>query len=322
MKIGVFCPKVLSSPKTVDVLVFVHGLLDRCPPEPKTTDELIKNKPFELAKHVDASGREIVLVAPFMDWPNLKTNGLKFEACFRDNMHLLGTPTRLNGVVREVLHQVGSAFGTAAPSIQNLILAGHSKAYAFFDPLAMAHGDPEMSKGCLAKLSDVWALDTTYTCPTDLWLCWLASKPNLRMQIFYRKVKGTNYCGVQFDSAAKKTGKRMQVFPVTEGHCGVPATRLPKLLNPASASAKPKAKKELEEEGFELEEEALRDDQEMESAEYDANEAETDAHEGAEWESPADEPLEAADEELEAQADYERDQDPEVGEAEDEQRRR
>ena len=63
--------------------------------------------------------------------------------------------------------EVGSVFGTAAPSIQNLILAGHSKAYAFFDPLAMAHGDPEMSKGCLAKLSDVWALDTTYTCPTD-----------------------------------------------------------------------------------------------------------------------------------------------------------
>ena len=328
MKIGVFCPKVLSSPKTVDVLVFVHGLLDRCAPEPKTTDELIKNKPFELAKHVDASGRGIVLVAPFMDWPNLKTNGLKYEACFRDNMHLLGTPARLNGVVREALLEVGRVFGTAAPSIQNLILAGHSKAYEFFDPLAMAHGDPEMSKGCLAKLSDVWALDTSYTCPTDHWLCWLSSKPNLKMQIFFRDGSSTGACGRRFASVAKKTGKRMQVFPVTEGHCAVPATRLPKLLNPASTSAKPKAKKELEEEGFELEEfdqeefepeEALREDRGVESAEYDTDEAETGTQEGAEWESVVDEPLEATGEELEAdEADYERDQDSEISEAEDE----
>jgi hypothetical protein len=319
MKIGVFCPKVLSSPKTVDVLVFVHGLLDRCSPEPKTTDELIKNKPFELAKHVDGSGRGIVLIAPFMDWPNLKTNGLKYEACFRDDMHLLGTPARLNGVVREALLEVGRVFGTAAPSIQNLILAGHSKAYEFFDPLAMAHGDPEMSKGCLAKLTEVWALDTSYSCPTDHWLCWLWSKPNLKMQMFFRDKTSTGACGWRFASVAKRTGKRMQVFPVTEGHCAVPATRLPKLLNPVSTTAKPKAKKELEEESFAQEEEALRDDQAVESAEYDAAEAEIDSQAGEAWESPDDESFEPGGEELEADAaDDERDEDSESGDDESE----
>jgi hypothetical protein len=238
------------------------------------------------------------------------------------------TPARLNGVVREALLEVGRVFGTAAPSIQNLILAGHSKAYEFFDPLAMAHGDPEGSKGCLAKLSDVWALDTSYTCPTDHWLCWLSSKPNLKMQIFFRNGSSTGACGWRFASVAKKTGKRMQVFSVTEGHCAVPATRLPKLLNPASTPAKPKAKKELEEEGFEREEfdqeefepeEALREDQGVESAEYDTDEAETGTQEGAEWESVVDEPLEATDEELEAdEADYEQGLDTKVSEAEDE----
>jgi len=303
MKIGVFCPKVLSSPKTVDVLVFVHGLLDRCSSEPKTTDELITKKPFELAKHVDASGRGVVLVAPFMDWPNLKTNGLKFEACFRDDMHLLGTPARLNGVVREALLEVGRIFGTAAPSIQNLILSGHSKAYEFFDPLAMAHGDPEMSKGCLAKLSDVWALDTSYTCPTDHWLCWLSSKPNLKMQIFFRDGSKTGPCGNRFASVARRTSKRMQVFPVSEGHCAVPSIRLPKLLNPASTSVKPKTKKEFEED--------------VEAAEFDTGEAEIDAQAGADWESPDDESFEAADEELEADAaDHERDEDSESGDDE------
>ena len=144
----------------------------------------------------------------------------------------------------------------------------------------------------------------------------------------------TGNCGKRFASVAGKTGKRLQVFPVTEGHCAVPVRRLPKLLNPVSTSAKPKAKKELEDEGFgqeefeqeefeqeefELEEEAPRDDPEAESAEYDTDEAEGDAQEGAAWESLADEPLESAGEELEAdEADYERDQDSEIGEAEDE----
>ena len=148
----------------------------------------------------------------------------------------------------------------------------------------MAHGDPEMSKGCLAKLSEVWALDTSYSCPTDHWLCWLSSKPNLKMQIFFRDGSSTGACGKRFASVAKKTGKRMQVFPVAEGHCAVPATRLPKLLNPASTAAKPKAKKELEEEGLE--------------------------QEGDAWEALADEPLEASGEVFEAdEADDERDQD-------------
>ena len=165
--------------------------------------------------------------------------------------------------------------------------------------------------------------------PTDLWLCWLASKPNLRMQVFYRDGSKTGNCGKRFASVAGKTGKRLQVFPVTEGHCAVPVRRLPKLLNPVSTFAKPKAKKELEDEGFgqeefeqeefELEEEAPRDDPEAESAEYDTDEAEGDAQEGAAWESLAGEPLESAGEELEAdEADYERDQDSEIGEAEDE----
>ena len=95
----------------------------------------------------------------------------------------------------------------------------------------------------------------------------------------------------------------MQVFPVSEGHCAVPSIRLPKLLNPASTSVKPKTKKEFEED--------------VEAAEFDTGEAEIDAQAGADWESPDDESFEAADEELEADAaDHERDEDSESGDDE------
>jgi hypothetical protein len=104
MQIGVFCPKALGTPKSVDVLVYAHGHLDPCPPVPQTMpDDLITKKPFELGKLVDASNRAIVLVVPFLDWGHLTANNLNFEACFRKNMHALGTPAKLNGVVREVL---------------------------------------------------------------------------------------------------------------------------------------------------------------------------------------------------------------------------
>ena len=213
-----------------------------------------------------------MLVVPFLDWGNLQTNNLKFAACFRDNMHALGTPTNLNGVVREVLGEVGHVFGTTALA-STFVLGGHSRAYDFLDPLAMAHGDPEMSKGALGKLSEVWALDTTYTCPIDHWLCWLASKPSLTIRVFYSDNSKTAACGRRFAGVAPKTGKRLQVAAVAEGHCAVPIRRLPKLLNPGSTVTAPKARKEVDEEldeAFAWDEDLRVNREEESSAEHEA----------------------------------------------------
>jgi hypothetical protein len=304
MQIGVFCPKALGTPKSVDVLVYAHGHLDPCPPVPQTMpDDLITKRPFELGKLVDASNRAIVLVVPFLDWGHLTANNLNFEACFRKNMHALGTPAKLNGVVREVLGEVGRVCGIAPPMLQKLILAGHSRAYDFLDPLAMAHGDPEMSKGALAKVSEVWALDTSYTCPTDHWLCWLASKPNLTIRVFYRDNSGTAACGRRFAAVARKTGKRLQVMVVGEGHCAVPIKRLPKLLNPASVSPAPRTQREIEEERFDEAfawDEHLGVNRQPEHGEADATdqEMEADEYEADEYKNPAQERGEAEGDDL------------------------
>ena len=248
LRVGVFCPKAVNTRKPIDVLVYAHGHLDPCPPVPKIVpDDLFKKAPFALAKIVSASKRAIVLVVPVLDWGNLRTNGLAHEACNRPNMHRLGVPANLNGVLAEVLAEVGRVHGTRVPAIANLILSGHSRAFDFLNPLALAHADPDMAKGALAVLSEVWAFDTTYVCYMAEWQRWLQSKPGLQMTVVYRKGSKTTACGEKFEKAAPKSGGRLRVIRASERHCDVPIVRLPALLNPSAAPSVGKESKEVEE---------------------------------------------------------------------------
>ena len=248
LRVGVFCPKAVTTPKSIDVLVYAHGHLGPCPPVPKILpDDLLKKAPFALAKIVSASQRAIVLVVPVLDWGNLRTNGLAHEACNRPNMHRLGVPANLNGVLAEVLAEVGRVYGTLVPAIANLILSGHSRAFDFLNPLALAHADADMARGALAVLSEVWAFDTTYACYMAEWLRWLQSKPGLQMTVVYRKGSPTTACGEKFEKAAAKSGGRLRVIRASERHCDVPIVRLPALLNPSAAPSVGKGSKEVEE---------------------------------------------------------------------------
>jgi hypothetical protein len=86
-------------------------------------------------------------------------------------------------------------------------------------------------------LSQVWLLDSTYVCFFAEWMQWLKAKPSLRIAVFYRRGTGTAKCGKRFMDAARTTGGRLTATWVTEGHCEVPARRLPALLNPSLAPA-------------------------------------------------------------------------------------
>ena len=108
----------------------------------------VTDAPFELGELVAAAERPVVLVVPFFDWEHLSANGMAFDG----KKHRLGIPKNLNGVVAEVLAQVGQHRGGSAPGLAQLILAGHSRAYDFLNPLAASYADPQMSTGALAKL--------------------------------------------------------------------------------------------------------------------------------------------------------------------------
>ena len=254
LRVAVFCPKAARSLRELDVLVYAHGLLGPCRPVPKSPPEdFITKAPFELGKLVDASTREMVLAVPFMDWEHLASNHLASKSSSR--RHALGMPANLNALVAEVLAEVADVQGAPAPSLGGLLLAGHSRAYDFLDPLAAAHGDPEMAQGALASLRHVWALDTTYTCPTDDWNNWLASKPQLTIEVLYRKGSKTD-CGRQFSHAVKQGGGRLRVTSVAEEHCEVPGKRLPDLLAALSDRSAREAEEAGSDEGIEADQDA------------------------------------------------------------------
>ena len=56
-------------------------------------------------------------------------------------MHALERPANLNGLVEEVLAEVGAMLSVAPPLLSKLILSGHSRAYDFLEPLTRSHTD-------------------------------------------------------------------------------------------------------------------------------------------------------------------------------------
>jgi hypothetical protein len=236
IRVSVLATKAARQATQVEVLVFVHGL-DVCAPILKPRPQtFITERPFKLGALVEASGRPIVLIVPFLDWENLGKNKMGFGR----KWHKLAQPENLNGVVAEALEQVGT------PTIQRLILAGHSRAFGVFDALARAHANPEMANGALGRLSHVWALDSTYTSPVTDWMAWLRSRNDLRINVIYRYGKyfskktqkeeslSTGVHGSRIRAQMPKSDGRLTVIPVPAtkvGHCAIPGKYLPGLLS-------------------------------------------------------------------------------------------
>lgn len=242
VKVAVLVSKAAQAAREVEMLVFAHGL-DLCRPLRKDRPAtFITDPPFRLGQLVEASGRPIVLVVPFLDWERLDANGMAFGR----KWHRLAQPAVFNQVADEVLEQVRSMTGSASlPTLQRLILAGHSRAYGFFDALANAHASPQMRTGALGRPLHVWALDTTYSAPLADWKAWLKSREDLRATLVYRhgtyRLKGstvereltTGVRGKAFATLRAGSAGRLEVMPVAAdrvSHCAIPNAYLPRLL--------------------------------------------------------------------------------------------
>ena len=227
--VAVFCPKAALGRTDVDVLVFAHGLLGGCRRPKPVPAGFVTGAPFELGQIVDESGRPAVLVVPLLDWGN-PCGGVAFGRG-HERWHPLGKPVVFNAVVSEVLAEVGRVQGAAAPSLRELVVAGHSRAYDVLEPLAASRTDPAMRQGALARLSQVWAFDTTYAGDVSAWTNWVKLNPSLQLHLYYRPVKtkkiDTKTVGDRFYA---ERGDRLVVTRVTEDHCDVPTTRLAELM--------------------------------------------------------------------------------------------
>jgi subtilisin family serine protease len=227
--VAVFCPKAALGRRDVDVLVFAHGLLGGCPRPKRLPAGFVTRAPFELGRIVNSSGRPVILVVPLLDWGN--PCGQVVFGPGHGRWHPLGKPAVLNAVVSEVLAEVGRVQGAAAPSLRELIVAGHSRAYDILEPLAASRTDPAMRQGALARLSQVWAFDTTYNGDVSAWTDWLKLNPALQMHLYYRPFTAgkidTKTVGDRFYA---QRGGHLLVTQVSEGHCDVPAIRLAELM--------------------------------------------------------------------------------------------
>lgn len=290
LKVSVYVTRAAQGASQPEVLVFIHGK-DVCDPQglrARAPEKFITQAPFKLGDHVESSARPIVLVVPFLDWENLKA-----KDTFGNAWHPFAKPEAFNGVVAEALERASDLAKTAkAPA--RLILAGHSRAWAVFDALANAQANPEMKKGALGRLRDVWALDTTYTSPVADWTAWIRGRADLRVTIAYRDNAAdsldTGIEGRKFLALTATIKDRLSVIPVPSngvGHCEMPGTYLPLLLRYLSPTAPAKTEHEW---SVEQEEEQCRckDEEIVESELPVAPEASEEQEEQEEEEDEAD----------------------------------
>ncbi|MBK7622543.1 MAG: S8 family serine peptidase [Kineosporiaceae bacterium] len=234
--VAVFVPKAALGRAEVDVLVFAHGLLGGCPRLRALPSGFVTEAPFRLGRVVDASARPLVLVVPLLDW-----SAPGGEAAFgpgHARWHRLGHPAVLDAVVTEALAEAGRTQQRSAPTLRELALAAHSRAYDVLEPLAAHRADPAMRQGALARLRRIWAFDTTYAGNVPAWTDWLAADPELRLHVFYRAdYRPGRNTGTIGDRFAARQGGRLTVTRATEGHCAVPATRLAEVLGVTGAAS-------------------------------------------------------------------------------------
>lgn len=231
---SIYVPKVAWKQTNLDLLVFFHGDPGPCSdtfnPAPKVT-----SKKFSLDAQIDSSGRNIALAVPTVHWIAGKS------------ANVLGkwTAANFNPFVDEVLDQIGKQSGVT-PKLGKLIIAGHSHAYAIFTPLAceFEQNAPAVTKGSLANLAEVWALDTTYSqAHVHALEVWARQRPSIQFSaVLYKKgtpaaqwanfFKAEGYCPSGFKRPANLTGCVVDDGKGT--HCNLPSKYIRLLLSYSS----------------------------------------------------------------------------------------
>jgi murein DD-endopeptidase MepM/ murein hydrolase activator NlpD len=225
--VAVFVPKAALGQPSVDLLFHVHGLLTGASLPPKPPAGFITAAPFRLGALVDDSALPMVLVVPAMNWH--APGGVTAAGQRHPKWSALAQPARLNALIAEVLADVARVQGLGqAPSLQRLVVSGHSRAYDFLEPLRALHADAQMNQGALAHLTQVWAFDSTYVGDPADWKRWLADRPGLQAHVAYLAGSPTHGRG---DAFFRARGGALHVTRMAKGqHHQVPGLQLPALL--------------------------------------------------------------------------------------------
>jgi hypothetical protein len=228
-------PDVLASKEQIDLLVFFHGLnIADCQPcfDPDPTNRL---KKFGLDAQVNNPKRPVVLAVPRLFWKE-GDNGA--------NVARIWTAANFNKFVESVLKAIGLPLvSVGAPQflprkLGSLIIAGHSRAYAILTPLAREFNKSTAATKApehLSKLTEVWAMDTTYsTDDVDALEAWAKAMPKACFLILYNKagkeqIQWKDYYTSPSHKSGPSANLRMCIVP--ERHCEIPAKYVGELLS-------------------------------------------------------------------------------------------
>lgn len=222
---SVYVPSALRNKNEIDLLVFFHGD-DSCPPQHNFNPyKVIKN--FRLDDQVEQGQGKVALAVPVVYWK-------------RDTSANIGnawSATNLNAFVEEVLDKIGSC--GVRPTLRSLILAGHSHAHAILTPLAneFDKGVAATTRGALAKLAEVWDMDTIYGAHAPALVKWArkletAKKKPVRFTLLLAKQGDppTNW-KLTIERGRVRLPQNLKVCKTNESHCTLPAVFVEDLLS-------------------------------------------------------------------------------------------
>jgi hypothetical protein len=222
-------PDALKTKTEIDLLVFFHGLnIKACRPCFDPNPSNIKKK-FGLDAQIQGPKRPVALAVPRLFWKP-GDDGANVAASW--------TAANFNKFVTAVLDEIGRPSGVT-PTLRSLIIAGHSRAYAILTPLAR-----EFCQGAaaatptepLAKLTDVWAMDATYS-PLDVRALeiWASKVPKTRFVVLYsqRAVGRERFNWLNYYNGCPGFGppSNLTMCVVHEEHCELPTKYIGELLS-------------------------------------------------------------------------------------------
>jgi hypothetical protein len=220
-KCALFVPGSLRDQPKLDVLVFFHGL-DTCSPKYQSDPQRIINN-FKLADQVNNASRKAALVVPLVMFNSGDRNSGFIRAAW--------SAAYLNSLVEEALIEIGNR-SRVRPTLDRLILAGHSAGYEILIPLAeqFACGQPETKKGALAKLAKVIAFDIPHASRhVDALVDWARILPSVQFTLVFANDGGTPPTVWKTWRANNRTVKlptNLTDQKPAHGHCQLPPNHL------------------------------------------------------------------------------------------------
>jgi hypothetical protein len=229
----------------MDLIVFFHGDQIDAPGNPCKHDfdpeKVIRN--FRLDAQVIDTGRKVAIAVPVIHWTRGES-GFAETAHPDDRFPGKWSAENLNKFIEEVRDEIGQQSGVA-PTVTRLIVAGHSHAYAVLSPLAAEfnRGVAATKAGALTKLSEVWALDSTYgTGSVSALDAWARTLPRGRIVAVLNRDRSA---GCTRDGSFKplecwsdyyrnrRPPPNLKMCKVSEPHCVIPTKYIGQLLSAA-----------------------------------------------------------------------------------------